>query len=127
MKFIKHAVAVTVLLGAVNTANAGLCAKGYIKHVAEGGWNTNDLMINLEYSGGTTPPTWWPAHFGINQGYMRFRSSIDPTRLASIRTMAYLAMANGNEVEVRTVAVDASGNSDCTKADELKVFRTTGS
>jgi len=126
MKIVKHLVLATLLLSGVGTANAGICAVGYIKKIAEGGWNYNDLMINIEYVSGSTPPTWWPtSQQNPDFGYMRFRSTLDPTRLSAIRTLAYMALANGNKVEVRTTSKNASNIDDCTKADELKGFRET--
>lgn len=91
----------------------GYCGIGKVLEVKEGGWNTNDLMIKIDYSGGDAVAT-------NHGGYVRFRASLDPDRLNAIRAVALLAMALDKSVVTYTHD-DASNG--CTNADELTIVR----
>lgn len=103
---------VVVTLGAT-PAVAGKCAQGYIYELSEGSYGTNDLMFKMNYTTTSPPNSYY--------GWMRFRSDLDAAKLRSIRAMAYMALANGNELEVWTTYDNGQGQSDCTRATELKL------
>lgn len=105
----------------------GICAQGYVKEVSEGGWGTNDLYVQLEFTEQWVPPTWWhPSTSAPQFAYIRFRDTLDPTRFSAIRTLVHLAMANHNKVRIRTSSVDGQNLEDCTRADEIILFNVTG-
>ncbi len=100
-----------VAIGFSGTASAGSCGVGKVLEVKEGGWNTNDLMVKIDYAGGTGTSNNY-------QGYIRFRENLDAMRLKGIRAVAYLAMATGKSV---TTFTHNSGTDACTKATEITI------
>ena len=110
------AVLLCALSGAIAStpASAGVCATGYITVLSEGAYNTNDLMFQMDYT--SAPPV------TSYNGWIRYRSNLNASRLRAIRGMAYLAAINGNRIEVRTTELDSQGLDDCSRATELKIL-----
>jgi len=101
------------LLMGVGNAHAVVCARGYISLLTEGGFNSSDLHLKMAYTS-VTP-------LNTRYGYLRFRSTLDPARLKAIRSLAYIALFNGNEIEI-TAHPNALGVEDCTDATQLSLF-----
>jgi len=101
------------LLSGMGNAHALVCAKGYITLITEGGYNSSDLHLQMMYTSVTPPHT--------RNGYLRFRSTLDPVRLKAIRSLAYIALFNGNEVEI-TAHPDAQGVENCTNATQIEIM-----
>lgn len=101
----------TVFLSLSTSAYAGgTCGKGKITEVMEGGWNSNDLMIKIDYTGGTSP-------LATQAGYIRFRDTLNAERLNGLRAVAYLALAGDKTVEALT------HGANCADADQLSVLK----
>ena len=94
-------------------ALAGKCAQGYVTEVTEGGFSSNHLHVKMNYTE-VVPPN-------SRGGYMRFLQTLPAERLKGIRALAYLAIANGMEVQVWTTNKTDQNVDDCTMATELKV------
>lgn len=110
MKKINQLLIAAGLVAMSSPALAGVCASGYITDIAEGGWNSNNLNIKLQYTSANPPNSW--------NGYMRFKDTLNAERLKAIRALAYLALANGNEV-----TVESHNGTDCANATQLIVHR----
>lgn len=86
--------AATFSLGVV----AGICGQGKITGVMEGGWNTSDFFVRVDYSGGPSE------HPGteMGNGWIRYKASMEPARLNGIRAMALAAYLSGAKVWTTT-------------------------
>ncbi len=98
---------------AFSYVQAGTCGMGVITELKEGGWNTDDLMIKIDYRVTAS------AHNGTEwQGFVRFKANeLSVERMKSIRAMAYLALATSP----RLVWI-GTHNSDCSRATEISLF-----
>ncbi len=110
-KFFKTTLFLGLLMSGT-TAFAGSCGSGKIVRVNEGGWNSADLFIKIDYSVSTS------THSGTeHQGWIRYRSTaLDAELLRSIRSMAYLAFASGQSIETW------SHGSVCNSATDMTMF-----
>ena len=92
------------------TSFAGTCGKGRVVELSEGGWNTDNFYIKINYDdkNSSHPGT---EHFG----YIRFANGLSEARMKGIRAIALVAFASGDAVEA------FSHNSDCASATELKM------
>lgn len=96
---------------AFSSAHAGSCGSGVITQVKEGGWNSDHLMIKVDYS------VTQSAHSGSEfQGFIRFKSDLSADRLKNIRALASLALLSGRVVSV------FSHSGSCDAATELTVL-----
>ncbi len=102
----------TLILFNTSALAAG-CGSGTITHVKEGGWNSNDLMIKIDYS--ITPSNHDNTLFN---GWIRFRNTLNGERFKAIRSLAYLAFSSGQSVAVFSHATSAQ----CANATELTIF-----
>lgn len=110
----KNVIRMTVaaaILATSGLANAGSCGYGYIKRINVGGWNSQNLHIILEHTRNTQTPT------TSHNGWLRFTSDTPVDKFKSIKAMAYLALANGNEVYVQ------SATNNCAQATEIDLYR----
>ena len=91
---------------------AGQCGGGKILELKEGGWDSDDLMIKLDYS------EFRNSHAGSEfMGYLRFRTTtLTETRLTAIRRLALTALVSGKTVH------SFSHKGDCSNATELTIF-----
>ena len=91
---------------------AGQCGGGKILELKEGGWNSDDLMIKLDYS------EFKNNHAGSEfRGYVRFRATIlTETRLTAIRRVALTALVSGKTV------LTYSHTGDCSNATDLTIY-----
>lgn len=105
----KSAVCAALLLASTNVF-ASVCGTGYITEVIEGHENANDLLIKLSYSSDVRPDQ-------DTDGYLRFSESLGVERMRGIRAIAYLALANGNQVEI------SQDSGTCAAATAIKLFR----
>ena len=95
-------------------ANAGLCGGGKITHIEEGGWNTNDFLIAIDYADEARPSGSW-IH---KNAYIRFQKDlIDPDRFRGIKAIAYLAFSTGASVRVW------AHNASCGNATNLRISK----
>ncbi len=115
----KHPIKLFLILGLliahfafVTSAQAARCGGGKILEIKEGGWNSDDLLILVDYSDfsnqhpGTT--------FG---GYIRYSAeSLSASRLEAIRRLAATALVSGKTV------LTYSHNSTCSDATELTLY-----
>ncbi len=93
-------------------ANAARCGGGKILEIKEGGWNSDDFMLLLDYSDFSNqhPGTTWG-------GYVRYSSqTLSSARLEAIRKLALTAMVSGKTV------LTYSHNSSCSDATELTLY-----
>ncbi|AFT70042.1 hypothetical protein B5T_01765 [Alloalcanivorax dieselolei B5] len=76
--------------------------------VIEGGWDTNDFMIKIDYSEAQSahPET-------EHKGWIVYKSTLDQQRLNGIRAMALTAYVSEREV------TPFSHNGNCSDATEL--------
>ncbi len=105
--------AALALMLSFSSANAGICSRGVIDQIKEGGWNSSDLFIRMDYRHHANE------HAGTEwHSFMRFRADeLSPERLNSIRSLAYIALATGPRLfEVR------SSTGDCSRADEVTIY-----
>lgn len=110
-KHLMSLVATSVLLLSTS-ANAARCGGGKILEIKEGGWNSEDFMLMVDYSDfsnhhpGTT--------FG---GYIRYSAeSLSAARLDAIRKLALTAMVSSKTV------LTYSHNNNCSDATELTMY-----
>ncbi|MFN7571281.1 MAG: hypothetical protein ACK5TK_07495 [Betaproteobacteria bacterium] len=84
------------------------CGSGKIVRILEGGWNTNDFMIKIDYASGTSqyPGT---EYFG----FIVYKSTLDSQRLRGIRALALAAYLSGKQV------VPYTHTGSCSNATEL--------
>ena len=115
MKLLKNSMIGACLLILTSQAHAAACAAGYISSVAEGAFDSNDLIIYMNFTSETPPPP--------SSGYIRFRANLPSERLRGIRALAYLSLVNGNMIEVGSTAQNSQGRHDCERADELRVLK----
>lgn len=113
MKIIPIALTVFTLLS-TSSAVAGGCGNGKIIQIKEGGWNTNDLMIMIDYSQGDGAAGHKNTNFETN--WIRYRSSLDVERLRAIRSLAYLAYSSGLNIQTY------SQTSQCNAATEITLY-----
>ena len=93
-----------------NAASAGSCGEGKIIRVLEGGWNTDDYMIKIDYSVANS------AHAGTEfNGYIVYKSTLNTQRLNGIRSVALAAYMAGKNVKAYSHA------NDCSEATEISV------
>ena len=135
MKLIKYLVASGLLLSSLS-AHAGLCGVGRVAEVFEGRNDTDNLFVKLDFNvpGGQQWPEFAPDGSGSNivmlpdeydnnqTFWYKFNSTNVPAdRLKAIRTMAYLALANGNTVKLIS---RWGGASSCQNLHEIIVVST---
>ncbi len=115
MKLIQSIVFISLLTAASHTM-AATCGAGKITHVKEGGWNSNDLMIAIDYS--VEPAATEALENSTWEGqWIRFRANVlDAERLKALRSLAYLAFASGTHVKTNT------HNDDCSSATEITIY-----
>lgn len=106
MKLLK-CVSVIALVVFSGVAQADLCAIGRIAEVTEGWGDKESLQVKMDYSvaGAQTPPAGrvlLPDEQDNDQTFwLRFNvDNLDADRLKRLRTLAYLALANGNTVKL---------------------------
>lgn len=89
---------------------AGTCGAGKIVSVLEGGWDSNDFMIKLDYSSADS------SHPGTEKsGWIVYKSTLDEQRINGIRAMALAAYISERDV------VAFTHNGSCSDAGELKL------
>lgn len=110
MKLFTKAALSTVLLLASTNVFASVCGTGYITEVIEGNENGNDLLIKIQYTTDTRPDQ-------DHNGYLSFSESLGVERMRGIRAIAYLALANGNQVEI------SQDSGTCAAATQIKLYR----
>jgi len=90
---------------------AGGCGVGHITQILEGGWNTDDFRIKIDY---TSAPS---GHPGTEEGgFIAYDpGSLSSRRLSGIKALALAAYMSGKRV------VPYSHNNDCSNATELAV------
>lgn len=94
----------------VSPAMAGTCGAGKIVSVLEGGWDSNDFMIKLDYSSADS------SHPGTEKsGWIVYKSTLDEQRINGIRAMALAAYISERDVAAFT------HNGSCSDAGELKL------
>lgn len=93
-------------------AHAARCGGGKIVEIKEGGWNSDDLLLKVDYSDFSNQ------HPGTNfGGYIRYSAeSLSIDRLNAIRKLALTAMVSGKTV------LTYSHNASCSNATELSLF-----
>jgi hypothetical protein len=86
-------ISVFILGCAFTSGVAAYCGSGKIVKILEGGWNTNDFMIKIDYSSGSSqyPGT---EYFG----FIVYKSNLDAQRLKGIRALALAAYLSGKQV-----------------------------
>ena len=91
---------------------AGSCGEGKIIKLLEGGWNTNNYMIKIDYSisNSTHPGTEF-------NSFIVYKSSLDDQRLNGIKSMALAAFMSDKIVKLY------SHNNDCSSATELHLSK----
>ncbi|MEE9322073.1 MAG: hypothetical protein V3U76_16630 [Granulosicoccus sp.] len=96
-------------------AHAAKCGEGYVGMVSEGSFGENNLFVQLVNSSGAVTTT--SGYKG--QPFIRFSDTLITEQINSIRALAYLALANGNYVELWS-----KGSQSCTsELNEIKLFR----
>lgn len=92
-------------------AMADICGVGKVTAAIEGAFNTNDLYIKIDYSGGASQ------HAGTEtSGYIVYKSTLNAQRLAGIRAMVLTALASERLVQ------PYSHNNNCSDATELSLY-----
>ena len=110
MKIFTKAALSTALLLATTNVFASVCGTGYITEVVEGSENANDLLIKIQYTTDTRPDQ-------DTNGYLRFSEELGVERMRGIRAIAYLALANGNQIEI------SQDSGTCAAATQIKLYR----
>lgn len=80
----------------------------YITEVIEGSDNANDLLVKIQYTNDTRPDA-------DVDGYLRFSEDLGVERMRGIRAIAYIALANGNQVEI------SQDSGTCASATQIKL------
>ena len=100
-----------LLITTSNLLFAGGCGAGKITEILEGGFNTNDYMIKIDYSLRKS------VHGGSEfHGYVAYKSTLSETRLNGIKSLAIAAMMSGKLVGLY------SHNNTCRSATELVLY-----
>lgn len=104
--------AATFFFLCASPAQAARCGGGKIIEIKEGGWNSDDFMLLIDYSDFSNQ------HPGTTYGgYVRYKAdSLSPARLESIRRVALTAMVSGKTV------LTYSHNATCSDATEITVY-----
>jgi len=91
---------------------AARCGGGKIIEIKEGGWNSDDLLLSIDYSDFSNQ------HPGTTHGgYIRFSAeSLSSVRLEAIRKLAITALVSGKTV------LTYSHNDSCSYATELTLY-----
>ena len=91
---------------------AGRCGGGKITEIKEGGWDSDDFMLKVDYSDFTNQ------HPGTTYGgYIRYTAtSLSPARLDAIRKLALTALVSGKTVLTYSHALT------CSDATELTIY-----
>lgn len=112
MRLLKTTLAIIALSASSLTFAAGTCGAGKITHIKEGGWNSDDFMIRIDYTAESSVVggEW------NSQLWIRFSSTLDPLRLNGIKALAYMAFTGG-----KTVRAYTSGT-QCQAADDLTLY-----
>ena len=94
------------------SAYAARCGGGKITEIKEGGWNSDDLLLKVDYSDFSNQ------HPGSTYGgYIRYSAeTLSPQRLDAIRRLALTAMVSGKTV------LTYSHNNVCSDATELTIY-----
>jgi len=107
MKTILFALGLTLI---ANIASAGSCGEGKIITLLEGGWNTDDYMIKIDYSAGNS------THVGTEfNSYIVYKSTLSIQRLNGIKSMAIAAYMAGKDIKAY------SHNNNCSEATEISI------
>ena len=100
-----------LLISTSNFLFAGGCGAGKITQILEGGFNTNDYMIQIDYSLRES------AHGGSEfHGFVVYKSTLSEIRLNGIKSLALAAMMSGKIVGLY------SHNNTCRSATELVIY-----
>jgi hypothetical protein len=106
----KKIILLSALIMLSNSVFSGPCGTGKVTSVMEGGWNTDDFMIRIDYSGENS------THSGTEfNGLIVYRSSLNPKRLNGIKSIALSALISGRRV--RTY----SHTNNCSEASEIEI------
>ena len=105
----KGSLSAALLLASTNVF-ASICGTGYITEVVEGSENGDDLLVKLQYSNDIRPDQ-------DSNGYLRFSKELGVERMRGIRAIAYLALANGNQVEI------SQDSGTCAAVTQIKLYR----
>jgi len=114
VRTLQSAVAIALLSLSATSISfaAGSCGGGKITHIKEGGWDSNDFMLKIDYSeeASVVGGEW------NSQGWIRFASTLDPIRLNGIKALAYMAFSGGKIVRAYT------SGTECQAADDLTLY-----
>lgn len=128
MNLKRYAIAATFLIFSGHTM-AGVCGIGRVLEISEGWGGQENLMIKLDYGvpGSLQPPTTKiliDDALDAGTQWFKFNESNDilgPDRLKRIRTLAYLALANGNTVKLIS---QWDGDQSCQNLHQINIIST---
>lgn len=88
----------------------GTCGIGKITALMEGGWNSDNFVVVIDYSDGqSSHPT------TANSGHVIYQSTLNEKRLNGIKSLAIAAFMSGKVVDTY------SHNDNCSSATQLIV------